>query len=250
MKRYLVFICCFAACFNLDAQQSFWDVIPDESILVCDVPDKDEQVIKFQADDGELKEYPLYRLKSIYDLDVISYYKIQGYNTDLQKELYKETDEYKKLFKELQGYKDVMKETTFYYTHELKGNYDLNKGAFPYDIELVEYDYTEIPGYINHGTFCFEYATKRFPNNKIEVTKKYGGTNYFYKQKIYLPVKDKQTALKIEQAGENKYVLFVFKIDAIKTVRPFIFEEEVALTRTLAIYIFNWETEEIYCKVL
>ena len=77
----------------------------------------------------------------------------------------------------------------------------------------------------------------------------FGSTN-FYNQKIYFPVRDKQTALKIEQAGKNKCVLFIFKIDSIKMVHRFIFDEEVVLARTDAIYIFNWETEEIYCKVL
>ena len=171
MKRYFVFVCYFAACFNLYAQQSIRDIIPSNSLLVCDVNDMDEQKIFYQDEDGEKKEYPLSRLKSIYDLDVISYYEIQGCDTDLQKEFYKETDEYKRLYKELQKVRESMKKKSFYFFHGLISDYDLSKAAFLYEIDIIEQNYTEIPGYINHGTFCFEYATKRFPNNKMEVKK-------------------------------------------------------------------------------
>lgn len=252
MKRYWVLILCMTAYFQMFAQQSVSDIIKD-CHLVYDTKDKfaDIQEIMYRTTDGETEELPLYKLKWIYDLDVISYYRIQGYDTDLQKELYKETDEYKEYVKKLSTIRDSIKGSSFYYVHRLESNYDLNKLAFVYNIELFEGHYTEIPGYINHGRFCFEYATKRFPYNKIEISirQSYVGDKY-YNQKIYLPVKNKQTALKIEQAEKNKAVLFVFKIDSIKTVQHMFFKEELALARTDGIYIINTETGEVYCKVL
>ena len=239
------------AYFQMFAQQSVSDIIKD-CHLVYDTKDyRPNQKIIYRTKDGETEELPLYKLKWIYDLDVIPYYRIQGYDTDLQKELYKETDEYKEYVKKLSSIRDSIKCSSFYYVHRLESNYDLNKLAFAYNIELYEGGYTNIPGYINHGKFCFEYATKRFPYNNIEISvrQSYVGDKY-YNQRIYLPVKNKQTALKIEQAGKNKAVLFVFKIDSVKMVQHSFFKEELALARTVGIYIINTETGEVYCKVL
>lgn len=233
------------------AQNSLSDIVKN-CLLVADSKEYyAEPKILYRIEDGEKKEVPLYRLKSIYDLDVISYYKIKGFDTNLQKELYKETDEYRELVKKLSAVRDSVKGLSYYYIHELKSNYDLNKAAFLYEIEQYEGNYTNIPGYISHGDFCFEYATKRFPNNKIyiSVRQSYVGDK-FYNQRIYLPVKDKQTALKIELAGKNKAVLFVFKINTIKMVQGIFFKKERALTRAEGIYIINSETGEVYCKIL
>ena len=234
----------------MNGQQNYEELIDGCGAVIDDKNYNPDQVLIFELNGESDNKIPFTMVKSIYDLDVISRYHIKGYNTDLQKEMFKESDEYKELEKTLKEERELIKNTTFYYIHKLNSNYNLEKAGFAYDIELYEGSYKEFPGFINHGTLCVEYATKRFPKNKIEVIKRWGGSDYFYNQRVYLQVKDKQTALKIEQAGNNKGVLFLFKIDSVNTAKTWIFNKNFALTKTEGIYIINTQTGEIYCKVL
>ena len=234
----------------MNAQQNFDELIGGCSVVIDNKNYNPDQVLIFELDGESDNKIPFWMVKSIYDLKVISRYHIKGYNTDLQKELFKESDEFKELEKSLKEERDLIKNTTFYYIHKLNSNYNLEKTGFAYDIELYEGSYKEFHVYINHGTLCIEYATKRFPKNKIEITKRWGGSDYFYNQRVYLPVKDKQAALRIEQAGNDKGVLFLFKIESIVTEKTLFSYTDFALTKTESIYIINTRTGEIYCKVL
>lgn len=84
----------------------------------------------------------------------------------------------------------------------------------------------------------------------MEIIKRWGGRDYFYNQRIYLPVNDKQTALKIEDAGNNRGVLFLFKIESIKREEILFSSQDFILTRTEGIYIVNTQTGEVYYRVL
>ena len=209
-----------------------------------------EQIIKVHYEDGTPYEIKSYELGYIYNLDVVSHFKMKGYNTDLKRDLYKETEEYQQYKNELSKIRDTVKNTTFYYIHKFKSNYNVEKMGFLYEKELYEGGYVEFPGYINHGTLCIEYATKRFPKNKLEIIKRWGGSDYFYNQRAYLPVKDKQAALKIEDAGNNKGVLFLFKVDSIKKEKILFSTRDFILTRTEGIYIVNTQTGEVYYRIL
>lgn len=252
MKKTLLFaiLLMFITIDSLKAQQNYSEIIENCVPVVDNKSFYPDQVVQGMLEDGSDAEITTWDIKKIYDLDVIALYQIKGYNTELQRELYKETDEYKKYEAELKKLRDTYKSTTFLYIHKLKSNYNIEKSGFAYEIELYEGRYKEFPGYINHGTFCIEYATKRFPKNNIEVIKRWGGSDYFYLQRVYLPVKDKQTALRIEQAGNDKGVLFLFQIDSIRTEKTLFFDSAFALTKTIGIYIINTRTGEIYCKVL
>lgn len=210
-----------------------------------------EQFLKWRTENGmvELKDY---KIQNILELNVVSYFKLGGYyDTDLKRELFKETDEYKQYESELKKIRDEMKKSSFYYIHKLNNNYNLENSGFLYEIELYEGNYAGFPGYINHETLCIEYATKRFAQNKIDIQKRWGGSDYFYNQRVYLPVKDKRMALRIEEAGRNQVgVLFLFKLDKTKNVKMLFSTHTFILTKTEGIYIVNTETGEVYCKVL
>lgn len=210
-----------------------------------------KQVLLGFDEDGKDTEISANEIRDILELNVVSYFNIKGYDTDLKKELYKETDEYQRYETELKQIRDEIKESSYIYIHKLRNVYDLEKGGFRYDIILGESDYVNFPGYINHRTLCIEYATKRFSKNSIDVNKWWGGSFYNYTQRVYFPVPDKRVALRIEEAGDNKVgVLFVFKIDSTKVDRPGIWPQTFILTKTEGIYIVNTETGEVYCKVL
>lgn len=211
----------------------------------------EEQFLKAHYEDGTETEISAKEIRDILELNVVSYFNIKGYDTDLKKDLFKETDEYKQYETELKKIRDELKEYSFYYIHKIRNVYDVEKGGFRYDIILGESDYVNFSGYINHRTLCIEYATKRFPKNHIEVNKWWGGTFYNYTQRIYFPVTDKRVALQIEEAGREQVgVLFIFKIDSTKVERPGLWPQTFILTKTEGIYIVNTETGEVYCKVL
>ena len=121
-------------------------------------------------DDGTEFEISADDIRDILELNVVSYFGIKGYDTDLKKELFKETDEYKRYETELKQIRDELKKSSFIYIHKLSNVYDLKKGGFQYDITLNDSYYVNFPGYINHRTLCIEYATKRFPKNNIEIS--------------------------------------------------------------------------------
>lgn len=215
-----------------------------------------KQFLKGRYEDGTEAKIEDYEIRNIFELNVVSYFKLGGYyDTDLKRELFKETDEYKQYETELKGIREDIKKSSFYYIHKLsdyyKLNYDLENSGFLYEIELYEGCYADFPGYINHGTLCIEYATKRFAQNNIDIRKRWGGSDYFYNQRVYLPVKDKRVALQIEEAGRDQVgVLFLFKINSTKDVKMLFSTHTFILTQTEAIYIVNTQTGEVYCKVL
>ena len=210
-----------------------------------------KQYLKKRTETGTEIEMSADKIKDILELNVVSYFRLTGYDSDLKKALFKETDEYKKYESELKMIRDELKKSSFYYIHEIRNVYDIEKGGFRYDVELNEYDYVDFPGYINHRTLCIEYATKRFPKNRIDTKKWWGGTFYNYTQRVFFPVTDKSVALKIEEARREQVgVLFIFKIGSTKTERPGVWPQTYILTKTESIYIINKQTGEVYCKVL
>ena len=251
MKKLFLFVFLLVnSTFSLMAQQTIDELVKDCISFVDTKAYLPEQVIEAPFEDGTMGQFDLYKLSAVFNLNVFSYYNLRGYDTDLKKELFKETDEFKEYEAELKDLREYMKGTNYYYIHKFRGNYNLEKGGFPYEIELYEGSYVSFPGYINHGTLCIEYATKRFPKNKIDVVKRWGGRDYFYNQKTFLPVKDKTVASKIEDAGSNKAVLFVFKIDSLKNEKILFSTNTFVITKTVAVYIVNTQTGEVYCKVL
>lgn len=210
-----------------------------------------KQYLKKRTEAGTEIEISADKIKDIFELNVVSYFRLTGYDTDLKKELFKETDEYKKYEADLKKIRDELIKSSFYYIQEIRNVYDIEKGGFRYDVILGESDYVNFLGYINHRTLCIEYATKRFPKNSIDIQKWWGGTFYNYTQRVFFPVTDKSVALKIEEARREQVgVLFIFKIGSTKTERPGIWPQTYILTKTESIYIVNTQTGEVYCKVL
>ena len=236
---------------SLSAQQTVKELTNNCASFVDKKQYSPEQVVPAHDDEGNHCDMESYILGYIFNLQVVPYFNIKGYDTELKREMFKETTEYKEYEKKLIQIKNDVKNRSFYYISKLKRNeYNLSKGSFLYEIELYEGRYVDFPGYINLGTICIEYATKRFPKNKIEIIKRFGGRDYFYKQRIYLPVKDKRVALKVEEGGNQVGVLFKFKIDSVKRKRILFSENDFVLTKTEGIYLINIQTGEVYCKVL
>lgn len=251
--KFVLFSLLFATVAALadDSQFTIRDLTKNCGNFYDSKQSKSTQYLRTWTTDGKETKMSADNIKDILDLNVVSYYDIEGYETELKREFFKETEEYQQYETALKEIRKNFKNSSFYYIHSLESDYNLEKRGFLYEIELYESNYANFPGYINHGTLCIEYATKRFPNNKLDVSKVGGGRNFFYVQQTYFPIIDKRLALRIEEAGYYKVgVLFVFKIDSTKVVGAGIWSNTFILTKTEGIYIVNTETGEVYCKVL
>ena len=206
-----------------------------------------DQVVIYPELTGTNEPKPLWVLENILNVDVFGYYKLHGYDTDLKKQVYKETDEYKKQYAELKAISDKLKKTPCYYIGKLDRDYDVERKGFPYTKEIHEWGFPNCPGYFVQKNLAFEFATKRFPKNKVNITKRTWGRDTYYKQEILLPVADAQTALRIEENKKNVGVLFLFTPSSYNSKN---FMATVLLARTTAIYLVNTQSGEVYCKVL
>ncbi len=207
-----------------------------------------DQVFIYPEFTGSNEPSPLFMLESTLNVDVFGYYKLAGlYDTDLKQQVYKETDEYKQQYAELKAKSDKLKKTPCYYIGKLEKNYDVERKGFAYTKEHSSWGFPDCPGYFVQENLAFEFATKRFPKNKVNITKRTWGNNVFYKQEILLPVADAKVALKIEENKGNVGVLFLFTPSSYNSKN---FMATVLLARTTAIYLVNTRTGEVYCKVL
>lgn len=205
------------------------------------------QVFVYPELTGTEEPTSIYTLAKILNVDVYSYYKLYSYKTDLQKQVYQETDEYKKQYAELKAKSEQLKKTPCYYIGKLDKNYDVNRKGFPYTKEIHEWGFPKCPGYFVQKDIAFEFATKRFPKNKVNVTTRTWGRDTYYKQEILLPVADPNVALKIEENAGSVGVLFLFTPNSFYEQSTMV---SVLLARTTAIYLVNTRTGEVYCKVL
>src|SRR5690554_4791899 len=123
------------------------------------------QMWKAKMEDESYKNQSISFIGEILSLNVIRYYGIRGYDTDLKQHLYKETEEYKKLESELKTIKQKLLNQTFYYLVPIEKNYNVEKKAFSLSSSLIESKYPDVPGYLAFEDLCIEYATKRFPKN-------------------------------------------------------------------------------------
>jgi hypothetical protein len=209
-----------------------------------------KQVAKGHYNDGTEIEISADDIRDVLELNVVSHFRLKGYDTDLKKELFKETDEYKRYEAELRKFRDEITKKSFCYIHKISNTYNVKEGGFTYEIFIDDEHYFNFAGYINHRTLCIEYATKRFPKNNIEI-RKWPGQSTSFSQSALFPVKDKSIALQIEEADRDQVgVLFIFKIDSTKRECPGIWPQTYILTKTESIYIINTQTGEVYCKVL
>jgi len=81
------------------------------------------------------------KIYSIYDLDIFGYYNVRDCNTELQKEVYKNTPEYRTQLSELEKMKNNLSQTTYYYEDKdlftsSSAKYDVKRRGF--NLEMRE----------------------------------------------------------------------------------------------------------------
>lgn len=237
---------------NLIAQQTFDQITQGCNKFVDKGSYTKEQVAICMDEDSNSYELETYQIINILNTDVFRYYKLKEYKTDLQKKVFKESPEYKKYETELRHTKDSLKKQRWYYVCDLESNYDITRKGFLFSEELYGPEYPNLKGYLSFETLSFDFATKRFPKNKIEVSKRIwpNRVDYSIIQKIILSVPNEKIALEIEKDGKNVGVLFLFQLDSSFDYQGVFSKESTIKCKIESIYLFNKRTGNLYYKVL
>lgn len=211
-----------------------------------------EQVAICIDGDGNPYELETYQIINILNTNVFGYFKLNGYKTDLQKKVFKESPEYKQYETRLHQTKDSLIKQRWYYICDLKNNYDVTRKGFLFSEELYGPNYPNLEGYLSFETLSFDYATKRFPKNKIEVSKRLwpNRVDYSIIQKVILSVPDEKVALEIEQAGKDVGIIFLFQLDSTYDYQGLFGKKTIIKCKTESIYLVNKRSGKIFCKVL
>lgn len=149
----------------------------------------------------------------IYDLNVFAFKNIRGYDTDLKKEVFKETSEYKAYLSELNQLKNILNQTTYYF--EAKGlfssvNYDVKKRGF--DIKINEnWGTTGTYGAIPPKSISVDFNNsfiklKSLPSREVPDNFFGGG---FTNEMIFIQV-DSEIGLEIESNRKDVSIYYLF----------------------------------------
>ncbi len=196
MKKFLILmamICCLHKVFG---QETVFDLI--------------DKATKIEA------SQELNNLYNLVDLDVIQYFNIRGYETELQVAVFKKTEEYKQKLEEVKAEKRKM----------LKNNY-----CIVYKGSVTDYDMKKKGIFMELGSnYCMEDADIRTPKS----VKKGDGAILFRalptewrkdayidgieNEYLFFPVGE-VTGLEVESARENLQAYFFFAIDGQLTTK-------------------------------
>jgi hypothetical protein len=156
----------------------------------------------------------------IYDLNVFAYYNIRDYDTDLKKEVFKETSEYKEYLSKLKKLKNNLSQTTYYYeAKELFSsvNYDIKKRGF--DIKINQnWGTTGTNGAIPPKSVAIDWNNiklKSLPSK--EVTDNLFGSG-FTNEMVFIQV-DSEFGLEIERNRKDISIYYLFIPSAKENVK-------------------------------
>lgn len=268
MKIIISFLITFTCNTNIFSQKTYDDLISEcyqidiENKKICftypELVGRSSRLVKEKGnkhftiigdrdfDDGlSIKE-----ITALIKKDVFNYFYLDTkYNTPLQKKAFCKTKEYTDYMSLINCHHTDIFDRKFYILYNLKRNnpYNLNKEAFVFEINPVNYSHINTLGYLGLGNNINVFL----PNNLLTIKKRESCPL----QTITIPISDENLALKIEQDMEkydcSTYLMFIVKLNGIKIEKSpsFIYSEENILTKTLGLYIVNTETKEIYCDL-
>lgn len=153
---------------------------------------------------------------NIYDLDVFYYYSLEGYDTDLKKEVYKKSKDYQEQLAELKKLRTDLFNTTYYVKEEELFNsveYDIKKKGFNLTINTnwgMGTASAKPPKSVSvaYGFLSSGYVQlKKLPS--IEVADNFFGQG-IKNEMLFIPV-DEIKGLEIEENKEDIVVYYLFK---------------------------------------
>lgn len=257
MKKILVLLICILFANVLIAQVTFKNLVKDCQFAV--VGNEKYDKFGYFNSHGEKVTCTLDDMVSLLRKDLIAYYGLGNrYNTELKVKAYKQTDDYQ------DTYETMMEEYNFFtqgkgyllYNLRYNSNYDTAKRCFLFKIGFDDlYKYSQ-PNYL-----CFEKGlVLTYPNAYLSRTTQNtnlasnGIFNYNILKTTVIP---EEKALKIENEMEspncNVRLLLIFKITKSatekKVVGGYYVNQNFVIGKTIAAYIINQKTGEVYADM-
>ncbi|HCA41984.1 MAG TPA: hypothetical protein DEP28_01880, partial [Bacteroidetes bacterium] len=158
------------------------------------------------------------KINYIYDLDVFNYYNVQGYHTNLQKEVFKKTEGYKDDLNELKKKKIELNKTVYYYEDKTlfsSAGYNTKKKRFEILVNLnyglgTEYAKPPKSFFIEHWKYNSKYKIQfsSLPTQKfIEIIPEYYDLGT--KEILFIPM-NVENGLEMENDKSYISIYFLF----------------------------------------
>ena len=214
---------------------------------------------KFINSQGKSVSCSIDDMSALLHKDVVFYFGLEDtYNSELKIKAYKQTEEYKENYSLLMADYNKVTQGKAYLMYNLRYNnkYDVTKRCFLFDIGFDDlYRYSQ-PGYL-----CFENGLSlTFPTTYLSRKRQSSNlaTNGIYNYNaLKTTTISEAVALKIENEMDDPYcnarLLLIFKLTNTATekkqVSNWIIPQNFILGKTIAAYIINEKTGEIYADM-
>ncbi|HBH60975.1 MAG TPA: hypothetical protein DDX85_04375 [Nitrospiraceae bacterium] len=212
------------------------------------------------AEKSSLKQLLQYAEKTgnnqtaIYDLDVMDYFKLSQYDTELKKNTFKKTPEYQEKLNKLKSIRQKMLENYYYIELERSlGEYDINRKGFEISFggNIAIFDFDLNAPKSAQGFIFPSLPIKNTPDDFIERL----GLKGIYEERLFLPMGEEQ-GLSIETHSKDTHVYLIFKMASAKDVsyegyiidsRSWVKAEERLLMATpVRVIVGNDKSNEVY----
>jgi len=255
MKNLLAIILVFS-CFTTFSQNGIEKIISTNNFSIEDIKSNLNCIqnnyakdVVLRINNGETITIPFSKLVAILNKDVVKYFGLEEkYNSELKVSVFSKTEEYKPYLKDLLVLRNYALNSYFYFSKELGcyNKYNLNNKSFL----LVAF--TEKKGFYNSNYIQFDDLCILKPSFfKYNDYVKFGGTNYFQNQDIFIPVVDESIALDIENNCRSVELMLIFKLlDVVSLEVPIqglIYISEFIRTNQITrAIIFDNNTNKVY----
>lgn len=183
------------------------------------------------------------QLYSLYKLDVCSFYRLDEYNTELKRKVFKDTPEGKRLMQELKIQRQKMINSKLYYVFPFRENkgwgseYNLKTRTFDFSYLIHNSEFMKLQEYTSFP----EIVIKCNPVIKQRLEFRSIGESHFATVKI--PMSEKN-ALPIEENVGNMALVIEFKLQNVREREGLL--SDIIQGIATRIYIINTSTSEIY----
>lgn len=196
------------------------------------------QDVTFQ---GLLKDYNILRLEDLFNLDIISYYKLSSkYDTELKQKVFLESNEGKMLKEEMKTIKQNIIKSNSYFIFPLTVNNGVTKdGEYNLATKTFNVEFKDIKHHVIPGAISFPLLSL-----KCTPSVKQWNTNhpYDYKNIVKIPMPEK-VAIEIEENIKEIALVVVFKIQSITIQKNY---KRAIRGVTSKIYFIDKNTHDIY----
>jgi hypothetical protein len=249
MKKILLILACAALhSFSLHAQKvSNYKELLKDAIPVTNPHWFDTPELRSSKDDENntsSKPVNVLHLIALLRNDVVGYYNLERYNTELKKKMFANTAEGQSLAAEMKPLRTKIMEKQFYFLMDFNKSdkYDIGSKTFGTASTFFIEDTKIKKGYIYFETMFLSVPTG--VQYLTEYTEEGNFPSACY-QFLFIPVRNENAVMKIGKNMKNCSVLFLFRLKEVEKIG----NSNYIFGTTQQLFIVNRETGEIYFEL-